>query len=114
HRRRKHHQAERPLAFAAVTRAQNRHTIRYITIIILLFAASLFGGVEPRLSAFGNLPLSFERNVGQTDPAVRFVAHARTGAFSFTPSEVIFGEIRMKIMGGNPAPEVTGVDLLPG
>ena len=77
-------------------------------------AASASGGVEPRLSELGNLPLSFERNVGQTDSSVRFMARAPGIGFFFTPSEVIYGEIRMKIMGENPVPEVTGVGLLPG
>src|SRR5439155_8438384 len=71
-------------------------------------------GVEPTLSKLGNLPLSFERNVGQIDPAVRFIAHTPTVVFSFTPSEVIFGEVQMKIINGNPAPEIAGIDLLPG
>jgi hypothetical protein len=75
---------------------------------------SAFGGVEARLFSLGNLPLSFERNVGQTDPAARFVAHTPGVEFFFAPSEIICGDLRMKIMGGNPAPELTGIDLLPG
>ena len=38
---------------------------------------------------FGNLPLSFEPNVGQTDPSVRFLTHASDGTLYFTPGEVV-------------------------
>ena len=39
----------------------------------------------PRLAA---LPLHFEPNAGQSDPAVRYIAHTPHGALFFTPSEV--------------------------
>jgi hypothetical protein len=35
------------------------------------------------------LPLSFEPNVGQTDPSVRFLAHAQGSTLYFTDSEVV-------------------------
>ncbi len=38
---------------------------------------------------FGKLPLSFEANRGQTDPSVKFMAHASGGTMYFTPSEVV-------------------------
>ena len=38
---------------------------------------------------FGDLPLAFERNVGQTDPSVEFMAHGGGGVFYFSPSEVV-------------------------
>jgi len=38
---------------------------------------------------FGVLPLSFVPNAGQTDPAVRFQAHAAGGTLFFTPGEVV-------------------------
>ena len=77
-------------------------------------AARRCESIEPRLSELGNLPLLFERNVGQTEPSVQFMARAPGIEFFLTPSEVIFGELQMKIMGGNSVPEITGVDLLPG
>jgi hypothetical protein len=40
-------------------------------------------------SAIGPLPLSFEPNAGQTDPAVHFTVHAKGGTLFFTPSEVV-------------------------
>ena len=38
---------------------------------------------------FGRLPLSFEPNRGQTDPSVRYMAHASGGTMYFTLSEVV-------------------------
>jgi RHS repeat-associated protein len=43
---------------------------------------------SPRASSY-HLPVAFEANVGQTDPAVRFLAHAPGGTFFFTPQEVV-------------------------
>ena len=40
----------------------------------------------PDLSA---LPLAFEPNVGQADPAARFMAHTGSGALLFTPGSVV-------------------------
>src|SRR5262249_6347734 len=34
------------------------------------------------------LPLSFEPNVGQTDSAVRYLAHTAAGALAFAPTDV--------------------------
>ncbi|HET9494024.1 MAG TPA: SBBP repeat-containing protein, partial [Chloroflexia bacterium] len=46
-------------------------------------------GEEAVEAAFGKLPLSFEPNAGQADPAVRFTARAAGGTMYFTPSEVV-------------------------
>src|SRR5438105_13841492 len=72
------------------------------------------GVVQSRLSPFGNLPLSFETNIGQTDSSVHFIAHASGAIFYFAPSEVVSGEFRMKVLGGNPAPQIAGIDRLAG
>jgi hypothetical protein len=77
-------------------------------------AASGFDGVGTRLSAFGNLPLSFEPNIGQSDPAVRFIAHASGTTFYLTRSEVISGQFRIKLTGRNPAREIAGVERVAG
>jgi len=77
-------------------------------------AASGFDGVGTRLSAFGNLPLSFEPNIGQSDPAVRFIAHASGTTFYLTRSEVISGQFRIKLTGRNPAREIAGVVRVAG
>src|SRR5262245_8693489 len=41
------------------------------------------------LPNFGRMPLPFEPNAGQTDPSVRYIAHASGGTLYFTPSEVV-------------------------
>ena len=43
----------------------------------------------PVLEAFGRLPLRFERNDGQTDPQVSFLARGRGYGLFLTPSEVV-------------------------
>src|SRR5919201_4420450 len=57
---------------------------------------------------WGNLPLSFEPNQGQTDPSVRFMAHASGGALFFTPSEVVLS------LQSAPAPAVKGKPAVAG
>lgn len=43
-----------------------------------------------QLTAFGNLPMRFEENVGQTDGQVRFLAHGPGYVLFLTPGESIF------------------------
>jgi hypothetical protein len=101
-------------------------------------------GVAPALAPaapldLGTLPLAFEPNAGQTDPAVRFLAHAPGGILFFTPSEVVLalsgpiagkqeigsiagspGEIapasvvRMRFIGANATLPIEGEETLPG
>lgn len=75
-------------------------------------------------AAMARLPLHFEINRGQSPPDVTFSARGRgygiflasTGAMlTITPpgmSEV--ANVRMSFAGANPAPEVSGLDALPG
>src|SRR5438128_1033575 len=93
------------------------------------------------LAAYGKLPLSFEANQGQTDPQVKFLSRGRGYTLFLTPTEAVLtltkadahakrrisGEatlpepekragtvLRMKLLGANPTPRVTGVEELPG
>jgi uncharacterized repeat protein (TIGR01451 family) len=78
------------------------------------------------LSAFSSLPLRFEPNVGQSDPAVKFLAHesgydlllasaAATVRLCRQPSSSHKSEyVQMKIVGANQNASVVGADLLPG
>jgi hypothetical protein len=88
--------------------------IAFTLCCVGVVAASGFDGVGTRLSAFGNLPLSFEPNIGQSDPAVRFIAHASGTTFYLTRSEVISGQFRIKLTGRNPAREIAGVERVAG
>jgi YVTN family beta-propeller protein len=71
--------------------------------------------------------LSFEANLGQSDPQVKFLSHGAGQSLFLTATEAVFvfgglqGEnlasaaaIRMKLLGANNEAEVTGVDRLPG
>jgi len=82
------------------------------------------------LSAFGSLPMFFERNLGQTDPSVKFLArgsgyslfltsdaavltmhhHARKAGRMQTTSEVL----RMSLLGANRNARIDGAGELPG
>ena len=71
---------------------------------------------------FGQLPLSFIPNAGQTDQAVRFQAHGYGGTLFFTPAEVTLvlpptsdhrppaakqpAVVSLRFVGANPAPEI--------
>ena len=61
-------------------------------------------------SAYANLPLSFEPNVGQSDPSVRFVARRGGASMFFTPSEVVLSLTQAKPSasseGQSPDPNV--------
>jgi hypothetical protein len=88
--------------------------VTFVSALVAVAATSAFGLAESRLSAFGKLPLSFEPNVGQSGLAARFVAHASGATFYFTPSGITSAEFRMKLLSGNPAPEIVGIDRLAG
>ena len=74
------------------------------------------------LETFAKLPLYFEPNVGQTDPAVKFMSRGPDHALLLTPSEIVVvtrgsektATVRMSLPGGNPSPRISGADPLPG
>lgn len=88
---------------------------------------------------FGRLPLSFERNEGQIDPAVKFLSHGAGYDLFLTANEAVLSlrkpvelksdklkesqpdaevregsVLRLKMIGANPAAHVEGRDELPG
>jgi len=103
---------------------------------------------EPRAralaaAAYAKLPLSFERNEGQTDPRVEYLSRGRGYSFFLTPTEAVWSlqrgtaqpptpseppegrprelrvaepaaVVRMKLVGGNPGPAVSGLEPLAG
>jgi uncharacterized protein (TIGR03437 family) len=67
------------------------------------------------------LPLGFEANIGQADPEVRFLARDNAAGLFLTAAEVVVhlpgprpATVRMRLLGGNPAPVLEALDLLPG
>jgi hypothetical protein len=75
---------------------------------------------------YGKLPLSFEENRGQVDAKVKFLSRGRGYNLFLSPTEAVFAlhaqattvqtrrVLRMKLVGTNPSPEVTGLEELPG
>ena len=84
-------------------------------------------GAAPEASvarAYGQIPLAFEENRGQTDPLVRFLSRGEGYSLFLTDTEAVLAlrgqkdrgttgaVLRMKPAGANPAPRVTGSELL--
>jgi uncharacterized protein DUF11/beta-propeller repeat-containing protein len=75
-----------------------------------------------QILAFGNLPLSFEPNMGQSDPRVKFLSRGAGYGLFLTSDEAVLAlrtklesgnsVVRMKLAGANPAAEAVGADEL--
>src|SRR5688572_24497550 len=121
---------------------------RRTSLLVLTFAlAALSGGapwgqpvgaattplVDPAAEArvremLAQLPLSFERNEGQTDARVKFLSRGDGYTLFLTPTQAVLtlrtasratagatrAVVRMTVVGANAAPRVAGVDMLPG
>jgi len=107
-------------------------------------AANGAGNRENMETAYGKLPLSFERNRGQTDAQVKFLSRGSGYTLFLTSNEAVLTlrnsqraedaaekergiekaqqpkpqtpatVLRMQLLGGNRAPHVDGLDALPG
>lgn len=73
--------------------------------------------------AYGQLPLSFEVNRGQADPAVKFLVRSGNYHLSLTSTAAaVLGLganaqptiVQMELVGAHPSPPVEGLDELPG
>jgi len=86
--------------------------------------------------AYGKLPMSFEKNCGQTDPRVKFISRGGASRLFLTDTGAVLAlidqrkkaastanalspvvpmiTIRMSFVGAGPASEAVGRDLLPG
>jgi hypothetical protein len=88
-------------------------------------------------AAYGQIPLSFEPNEGQTDPAVQFLSRGSGYTLFLTSQEAVLSlsrpmtpappagraeaqspppedVLRLQLVGANPSPQVAGLDPLPG
>jgi uncharacterized protein (TIGR03437 family) len=72
---------------------------------------------------YGNLPLSFERNAGQVDGKVRFLARSPSFGVFLTDTEAVLAfsredgttsTVTMEFLGARQPREVAGIDRLPG
>jgi hypothetical protein len=78
--------------------------------------------------AYGGLPIRFEANDGQTDANVKFLSRGAGYGLFLTQSEAVLtlrrerdrdgagaqSTVRMKLIGADPAPQMEGLDMLPG
>jgi hypothetical protein len=90
-------------------------------------------GTEQLRAAYGQIPLSFEANQGQTDAQVNFLSRGSGYALFLTPREAVLslqkplapgtaadtqappGDVlRMQLVGGHATPQVLGLDELAG
>ena len=99
---------------------------------------------DAALKSIASMPLYFERNQGQTDPQVRFLSHGsrysmfvtddatvismvggrvhhgseiatvKAAAGTMPEEKLVASAVRIKMIGANPKPEVTGLEPLPG
>src|SRR5688572_589389 len=102
-------------------RAQNRIWLVAIAVLSLALLPLLSGtvlspspypstdNIAALRSDFGNLPLSFEPNQGQTDESVRFLTHASGGTLYFTPGEVVLS-LPSGTMSESQGAQVSGAD----
>jgi uncharacterized repeat protein (TIGR01451 family) len=91
-------------------------------------AATAAGAISPAVEAiFREAPLSFERNLGQADPRVEYLARGPGYTLFLTGSEAVLAvrrggggpagtaaALRMRFIGANPAPKLEGLAPLPG
>src|SRR5262245_42944743 len=95
------------------------HRVLFL-VLTMSIAAVAFGGEAPP-AKWGAIPMSFEPNLGQTDPNIRFMARGNGYGLFFTDTEatVAFTKpkqsvVRMKLVGQSPEATVEGVDAQSG
>jgi uncharacterized protein (TIGR03437 family) len=98
-----------------------------LIFLLLAVAGATLGDTRPRPATVNpvSLPLSFEANQGQTDPAVKFLSRGNGYALFLTRDSAVFklrsfqqsespAVVRMKLAGANRDARVSGADALPG
>ena len=104
-----------------------RHLFLNLLLLTLPGIALAVPSVSQSIAHYGQLPLSFESNQGQTDARVNYVARGGGYTLFLTPSEAILAlspisgtatespsVIRMQLLGANPAATASGLQPLPG
>jgi hypothetical protein len=102
-------------------------TIRQFGCLLTILAGFLFvrplAAESPQQATekFGNLPLVFEPNYGQTDASVKFLSRGDRFGLFLTETEAVVSlgarspvMVRMKLAGQNPHPQISGSGLQPG
>ena len=88
------------------------------------FSSSLSAATKVTVAVdYGKLPLIFEPNQGQTDAPVKFLSRGRGYSLFLTESEAVLSlrgaggkshTLRVKLLGAEAEPKMTGLDRLPG
>jgi uncharacterized protein (TIGR03437 family) len=107
--------------------SSTRHMRTELIFLLVALAGSAVGDtpLKPATANSVSLPLSFETNQGQTDPAVKFLSRGNGYALFLTRDSAVFklrsfqqsespAVVRMKLAGANPDARVSGADALPG
>jgi len=71
------------------------------------------------LADYANLPLAFERNTGQADPQVHYLARGPGYTLLLSPIQAVLrlkGDVAlaMNLLGANSSPRLDALDPLPG
>ncbi len=111
-----------------------RRTVLIAVTLLLLPVAGLHDDADRAFAAtaptrrirhaLAELPLSFEPNLGQADPRVKFLSRERGYTLFLTKDQAILSEkgigkgenrtVHLRLVGARPDAEVTGRDELPG
>jgi hypothetical protein len=98
-----------------------RRVIRCVSALLLLALAAPAVAAPPGLpEAWGQRPLAFEENRGQTDPNVLFLARASDHEFFLTATEAVLvplageGALHLRWVDADPAPRVRTEGKLSG
>src|SRR3989337_4330020 len=102
-----------------------RHAIRALPLLVTCLLPGLAQSEPPPPSAalYGGLPLIFEANAGQTDPAVKFLSRGPGYTLFLTPTEAALAllkapgdgtVVRMTLIGAHADPAIAGLEKLPG
>src|ERR1700730_17508813 len=97
------------------------HCARWIPLFLLATSISAHGASGPPHEALSRIPIGFEPNVGQANPATRYLARGSgfwllLGAsdVSLVQSKKETTTLKLEWIGGNHEPIIQGKDLLPG
>lgn len=86
--------------------------------LFVAFSPSFLIAAGSASSAYGNLPLSFEANAGQADPAVRFMASTRNYRVQLSPQQISFlsrtDRVGMKLVNAASDVRLSGIGELEG
>jgi hypothetical protein len=96
--------------------------VRCFSVLLFVAAASVTPlAAESARTTYGNFPLVFEPNQGQSDGAVRFLSHGNGYGLYLTDTEAVLSiarpasaVVRMKFASTHARPQITGVEPQPG